>query len=199
MKFRAASVSIEWSVVFFLAVVKLSIHLLTAGSYGLFVDELYFLACGQHLAWGYVDMPPLAALMGWLARLLFADSTAGIQVIPALAGAGLVLITGLLVKEFGGRWFAQLAAGISILIAGVFLVTSSYLSMNAIEPLIWLGSVMIALGMRVDVLRDMYRRVESVALVHHPYAMGYQNFPIYLCREPKQSLQDIWPSLKKWN
>jgi hypothetical protein len=61
------------AVVFLLAGLKLLIHLLTAGNYGLFVDELYFLACGQHLAWGYVDMPPMAAVMGWLARFLFDD------------------------------------------------------------------------------------------------------------------------------
>jgi hypothetical protein len=59
-----------------LAFIKLVIHLTTAGNYGLFVDELYFLAAGQHLAWGYVDMPPLTALLASLARLLFTDSAA---------------------------------------------------------------------------------------------------------------------------
>jgi hypothetical protein len=87
------------TVVFALAALKLFLHLLTAANYGLFVDELYFLACGQHLAWGYVDMPPLTAFLAWLARLLFADSIAGIHCIPALAGAGPVLLKGLLVSE----------------------------------------------------------------------------------------------------
>ena len=128
-----------WLVVLGLAVLKLVIHLLTAGNYGLFVDELYFLAAGQHLAWGYVDMPPLTALLGWLAKAIFSDSVMGIHVIPALAGMGLVLITGLLVREFGGGRWAQLMAGLSIIIAGVFLAANSYLSMNSIEPLIWMG------------------------------------------------------------
>ena len=79
MKTRTASFSLAWVVVFALALLKLVIHLLTAGNYGLFVDELYFLASGQRLAWGYVDMPPLTAFLGWLARLLFAYSTAGIH------------------------------------------------------------------------------------------------------------------------
>lgn len=39
-------------VVLILAGLKLVVHLLTAGNYGFFVDELYFLACGQPLAWG---------------------------------------------------------------------------------------------------------------------------------------------------
>lgn len=122
-----------------LAALKLLVHLLTAGNYGLFVDELYFLAAGQRLAWGYVDMPPLAAGLAWLARALFGESVFGIHVLPALAGAGLVLLTGLLVRELGGGRFAQLLAGLGILIAGVFLSIYSYLSMNMVEPLIWTG------------------------------------------------------------
>ena len=126
-----------------LAGIKLLIHLLTAGNYGLFVDELYFLACGQNLAWGYVDMPPLTAGLGWLARFLFADSVAGIHVIPALAGAGLILLNGWLVKELGGKSLAQWAAGLCGIAAGIFLTLHSYLSMNAVEPLIWVGCALI--------------------------------------------------------
>jgi hypothetical protein len=84
---------------------KFLLHLLTAGNYGLFVDELYFLAAGQHLAWGYVDMPPLTAFLTWLGRLIFADSVAGIHVIPALLGARLVLVNGWLVAGLGGKVF----------------------------------------------------------------------------------------------
>jgi hypothetical protein len=126
-------------VVAVLAAIMLFLHLLTAGNYGLFVDELYFLAAGQHLAWGYVDMPPLTALLGWLAPLIFGHSVAGIHVLPALLGAGLVLVDGWLVAELGGKAFAQALAGVCILSAGVFLTVYSYLSMNAVEPLIWAG------------------------------------------------------------
>lgn len=130
-----------------LALFKLLIHLLTAGNYGLFVDELYFLASGQHLAWGYVDMPPLIPLLAHLARLIFGESVAGIHIFPAIAGAGKVMIGALLVREFGGRVFAQLLTGVSVIIAGVYLVADSYLSMNAIEPLIWMGCVYVLVRM----------------------------------------------------
>ena len=31
--------------------------------YGYFRDELYFMACGEHLDWGYVDHPPMVAVV----------------------------------------------------------------------------------------------------------------------------------------
>jgi hypothetical protein len=127
------------AIVIYLAGTKLFIHLTTATNYGLFVDELYFLACGQHLAWGYVDQPPLVAALAWVARALFGNSVFGIHLIPGLAGAGLVLLTGLLVHELGGRRFAQILAGLAIVVASVYLTMHSYLSMNAVEPLIWTG------------------------------------------------------------
>src|SRR5512143_2866765 len=100
-----------------LAAVKLLVHLATATNYGLFGDELYFLAAGEHLAWGYVDMPPLTAAQAWLARTLFGESVFGVHLIPALLGAGLVLLTGLLVHELEGRRAAQLLAGLAVLTA----------------------------------------------------------------------------------
>ncbi|HXY41484.1 MAG TPA: hypothetical protein VEQ10_17540, partial [Vicinamibacteria bacterium] len=83
------------------AAVKLALHLATASVYGFFIDELYFLACGEHLAWGYVDFPPLTAFQAWLARHLFGDSPWSIRLLPALAGAATVLLTGALARRLG--------------------------------------------------------------------------------------------------
>ena len=70
-----------WSgegVVLGLAAVKLGFHLITAGRYGIFRDELYYLACGEHLDWGYVDQPPMIAFVAWVARHLFGDWLVGL-------------------------------------------------------------------------------------------------------------------------
>ena len=84
------------SVVAVLAAVKLLLHLYAGRHYGYFVDELYYLACAQHLDWGYVDQPPLIALIAKIARSLMGDSLSAIRLFPALAGAGMVLLTGLI-------------------------------------------------------------------------------------------------------
>ncbi|HVM95203.1 MAG TPA: glycosyltransferase family 39 protein [Candidatus Acidoferrales bacterium] len=131
------------AIVAYLAFIKLLLHLATANVYGLFVDELYFLACGEHLSWGYVDMPPLTALQAWLARSLFGDSMLAVRLFPALAGAGLVLLTGAITRELGGRRFAQGLATLAVLVAPGYLLVGSYLSMNSIEPLLWMGCVLV--------------------------------------------------------
>jgi hypothetical protein len=129
------------------AFAKLALHLAAAAVYGFFIDELYFLACGEHLAWGYVDFPPLTAFQAWLTRRLFGDSPYSIRLFPALAGAGLVLITGAMARRLGGRRFAQALAAVCILVAPVFLAFCTYLSMNPVEAVIWAGCALVVLRM----------------------------------------------------
>jgi hypothetical protein len=52
------------------AAIDLALHLTLSGSYGYWIDELYFIACGDHLDWGYVDQPPLIAVVARVSRLL---------------------------------------------------------------------------------------------------------------------------------
>jgi Dolichyl-phosphate-mannose-protein mannosyltransferase len=115
--------------------------------YGLFIDELYFLACGEHLDWGYVDAPPLTAFQAWLARAMFGDSLLAIRLFPAIAGAALVVLTALLTRALAGGRFAQFLAALAVAIAPIDLAFNSYLSMNSIEPLIWIGCAMLLVRM----------------------------------------------------
>jgi hypothetical protein len=132
-------------VLFSLALLNFSIHLLGIGRYGFFRDELYYLACGQHLAWGYVDQPPLIAVAAWVSQHAFGTSLAATRLLPAAAGALLVLLTGLLTRELGGSLRAQVLAAITILFAPAVLAMNSFLSMNAFEPVFWaLGAILIA-------------------------------------------------------
>jgi len=113
--------------------------------YGFFRDELYFLMCGRHLAWGYVDQPPLVALQARVAETLFGLSPTGIRTFSFLASGAMVGLTGLITWQLGGRRSAQFLAMSALLAAPVFLGTGSYLSMNAFEPCFWMGSLLAVL------------------------------------------------------
>jgi hypothetical protein len=122
-----------------LAGAKLVLHLALANRYGYFRDELYFLDCGRHLDWGYVDHAPLIGLVSRLA-LLLGGSLPVLRAFPAMAGAALVALTVLIAHRLGGGRFAQALAGLAVLAAPIYLGTCSLLSMNAFEPLFWMGS-----------------------------------------------------------
>lgn len=125
------------------ALVKLVLHIATNMweahiGYGYFRDELYYIACSRHLAWGYVDHGPIVALQAKLALLLFGKSLAGIRMISAAAGAGRIFLTGMLAWSLGGRRPAQALAMIGVLMAPQYLGLDSYLSMNSMESLFWM-------------------------------------------------------------
>src|SRR6202171_6438888 len=97
------------------------VHFLFNGGYGYFRDELYYAACGQHLAWGYVDHAPLVAVICWFARRLLGDSLYAIRLFPALSAAARVLFTAWMVREFGGRRFAYLLAAAAVFLCPIYL------------------------------------------------------------------------------
>ena len=122
-----------------IAAAKLLLHLATASRYGYFGDELYFLACGEHLDWGYVDQPPLVAAVAWLVRHTLGTSLLAMRLPSALAGAALVLLTGLLAREMGGGRFAMGLSALASALAFVYVVMHYLFTMNAFEPLFWTG------------------------------------------------------------
>ena len=131
----------ESALIVLFGAVALLVHLLTNGRYGYFRDELYYLACARHLAFGYVDQPPLSILLLRLSEALFGDSLFAIRVLPALAGAATVALTGLIARELGGRGWAIALACAGSLCALFNLAVGSFFSMNAFEPLFWMGIV----------------------------------------------------------
>jgi hypothetical protein len=117
----------------------LLVHLYAGLHYGYFRDELYYIACSKHLAWGYVDQPPLIALVVYLVRMVLGSSLFAIRLLPSFAAAAEVLLTALIAREFGGDRFAQMLAGLGVLVASGILGVDAFLSMNAFEPLFWMG------------------------------------------------------------
>ena len=126
------------TIVLLIAACKLVVHLYAGHRYGYLGDELYYLACSRHLAWGYVDQPPLIAMIAWVVRHTLGQSLLAIRFLPALAGAVEVVLTALIARELGGRRFAQVLAAITTLTAPGILAQNSTFTMNAFEPLFWM-------------------------------------------------------------
>jgi len=129
------------AIVLYIAAGKLLWHLASAARYGIFRDEMYYLACSQRLAWGYVDHPPMTVFLAWLARHLFGESPLAIRLLPALAGAAVVWLTGKLAREMGGGRFAQGLAALAIVVVPIYLILHHWLTNNVFEQLIWTGCI----------------------------------------------------------
>src|SRR5882724_11960696 len=115
---------------------KLLLHLATAGGYGYFRDELYYLTCADHPAFGYVDHPPLSILVLKVWTAVFGRSLVSIRFVPALAGALTVLLIGLLARRMGGARLAQQMAMLAALFAPMEMGLDNYFSMNALDLLV---------------------------------------------------------------
>jgi hypothetical protein len=129
------------AIVLYVVAFKLLLHLLTVNRYGIFRDEMYYLACSRHMAWGYVDHPPLTVWVAWLSRHGLGDSLLAVRLFSILTGAALVWLTGKLVREMGGGRFAQSLSAFAVVVVPIYLVGGSWLTDNIFEQLIWMGCV----------------------------------------------------------
>jgi 4-amino-4-deoxy-L-arabinose transferase-like glycosyltransferase len=138
-------------IVFAIALAKLGLHCFFNNQYGYFRDEFDYLACGNHLAWGYVDQPPLLPFLVRISRMLLGESLRSIRFLPALAMSATVILTALIARELGGRRFALLLSALAVAIAPIYLSGGSLLTTNCLEPLLWMGCVyFVILAIRRD-------------------------------------------------
>ena len=133
--------------VFVVAAIYFLLHMLTATRYGYFRDALYYLACAEHLDWGYVDQPPLIALIGWIGKYTLGTSLPALLFWPALAGAGRIVLTAALARELGAKRFGTALAAMLAATAAVWFVSDHQFAMNAFEPLFWTGCAFVILRM----------------------------------------------------
>jgi 4-amino-4-deoxy-L-arabinose transferase-like glycosyltransferase len=122
-----------------IALANFLFHLYFNNRYGYFRDEFDYIACGNHLAWGYVDQPPLIPFLIRICRAILGDSLRSIRFIPALASSLLVVQAALIAREFGGRRFALLLSAITVVIAPQYLSNGGMLTTNCLEPNLWMG------------------------------------------------------------
>src|SRR5581483_3398655 len=118
------------------ALFTLVLHLAANPHYGFFRDELYFIICGFHPAWGYVDQPPVVPLLA-AASQLFGHSLFLLRALPALFAAAGVYVTCLLCTEMGGAAFAQVIAAVAFLAAGVLERFGAKVSPDMVGLWLW--------------------------------------------------------------
>nr|WP_221471612.1 glycosyltransferase family 39 protein [Amycolatopsis umgeniensis] len=109
----------------------------TAGRYGYFGDELYFLAAGRHLDWGYADQPPLLPLLARLMDTFGADSPFVLRIPAMLAMVAGVVLTALIARELGGGRKAQVIAAVTFAVSVQMLGGGHYLATSTIDPFLW--------------------------------------------------------------
>jgi len=128
-----------WGAPITLALLVLATHVAVsaAGGYGYFRDELYYLACADHLDWGYVDHPPLSILLLRGMRSVFGESLVALRLLPALGAAAVVLGTAAIARRLGGGAFAQGMAALAAAAAPMYLGLTGFYSMNALDLLVW--------------------------------------------------------------
>jgi 4-amino-4-deoxy-L-arabinose transferase-like glycosyltransferase len=148
------------------AAIKVALHIITNiiaqhAGYGIFRDEMYYLICGQRLAFGYVDQPPMVAVVARVTEMLFGhDHMWSLRLFPALAGGAKVFLTGVIAWALGGGRRAAALAMVGVLVAGEYLGVDSFLSMNCFDPVFWmtcaLALIMIVQAERPESVRNWW-------------------------------------------
>ncbi len=137
-----------WRGLALVAAIAVAIHFACISQYGYFRDELYYLACADRLAWGYVDHPPLCV---WLLRLvtsILGDSLVAVRLPAILASAATALTYGTICARLGGGKVAQIAAAAFACLTPVYAVVGHLYSMNSLEVLLWALAALIWLDAR---------------------------------------------------
>jgi 4-amino-4-deoxy-L-arabinose transferase-like glycosyltransferase len=133
--------------VYVIAVGYFALHMVTATRYGYFRDALYYIACSHHLDFGYVDQPPLIAVLAWIARHTLGTSLRALIFWPALAGATRIVLIAAFAREMGARRIGTSLAALLAATPAVWWAIDHQFAMNALEPLFWIGCAYIVLRM----------------------------------------------------
>ena len=128
-----------------MSAVLLVLHCIFNNRYDYFRDEFDYLACAKHLAFGYVDQPPLIPWLARLSLMTLGDSLRAIRFLPALFMSLTIVLTAQIARELGGRAFALICAASAAIAAPVYLNDGSMLTTNCLEPLLWTGCAYFAI------------------------------------------------------
>lgn len=113
------------------------LHLALAGRYDYHRDELYFIECGRHLAFGYVDHPSFVPFVARIADSGFGASLYALRFLPAVASGASIWLAARFVRELGGGWLATLLVCLSLSAAPAYQRMGAILCIPVFEPVLW--------------------------------------------------------------
>ena len=113
------------------------LHLLTNGRYGFHRDELQFLSDARHMDWGFVAYPPFTPLMERIGMALFGLSMVGLRLFSVLAQAAVIVASGLMARELGGRRMAQVTTALAVALSPLPIFEGTEFQYTTFDLLWW--------------------------------------------------------------
>jgi len=189
----------RWTLAILVVAVVL-LHCFVNGRWGYHRDELYFIECGRHLAFGYVDHAPMVP---WLAGLMCPTGECSLFALrfPSLVARALtVLLTGKLVWELGGGRFATTLAGLAVIIAPAFQRMGKILCIPVLEPVIWTACAIVLVYLIQGRSRKWWLALGVLAGIglltkHAMLIWGFTVFAGILLTPLRRDLRTPWPWL----
>jgi 4-amino-4-deoxy-L-arabinose transferase-like glycosyltransferase len=120
-----------------IAIAAIALELAVSGRYGYVRDELYFLAAGRHLAFGYVDQPMLTPLLARVAAVLGGNTVVGLRVLPALSLAAITVLTAAMSRLLGAGRTGQVLAALAAATCGEFIGAAHELTTTVPDFFFW--------------------------------------------------------------
>jgi hypothetical protein len=134
-----------WLGIAVIAAAAFAVEMAVSGRYGYARDELYFLAAGHHLAFGYVDQPALTPLLARFEAAAFGNTLTGLRVLPALGLAALVVATAVMSRQLGAGRTGQLLAALAAATCAEFLGVMHELTTAAPDFVFWVVTLVLVM------------------------------------------------------
>jgi hypothetical protein len=122
-----------------------AVEMAVSARYGYVRDELYFLSAGRHLAFGYVDQPPLTPLLARLGAALTGNTLSGFRVLPALALGALVVMTAAMSGRLGAGRTGQVLAALAAATCGEYLGAMHELTTTTPDFVFWAATLLLVM------------------------------------------------------
>jgi hypothetical protein len=122
--------------ILFFVFIKIGLNALAISNFGFHRDELLHLALGDHLDWGYKEVPPFIAVLAKLTTVLFGNSVFAARVFTTICSGIIIWLTGKITVELGGKKFAIALACLAMVFSPAF-IASGYLFQPVVFDQLW--------------------------------------------------------------